>query len=136
MIWSGFERRSALVPVDPGGWNKGASMVHRHDLPLAEPRWHPRHISAAEVLRLARGEPVPGVSEQDPRVLSIRRCRLTNVARMTLSEALRHGYLYVQLTLYDPDVAHNLRTLQGWWCAAAGHPEIVLSTTQGSKAVR
>ncbi len=111
-------------------------MVSPADLPTAEPRWHPRRISAAEVLRLARGESVPGVNPQDPRVQSIRGCRLTNIARMALSEALRHGYLYVQLTLYEPQVAHNLTTLWGWWCAAAGHPEIVMSTTRGSDGVR
>jgi hypothetical protein len=88
------------------------------------------------VLRLSRGEDVPGVSTADPRIESIRHCRLTNVARMALSEALRSGYLSVQHTLYDSDVAHNLTTLWGWWCAAAGHPEIVISTTRGSDAVR
>jgi hypothetical protein len=111
-------------------------MVSPIDLPTAEPRWHTRRITAAEVLRISRGEPVPGVNTQDPRVQSIRRCRLTNVARMALSEALRCGYLYVQLTLYEPQVAHNLRTLWGWWCAAAGHPEIVLSRTRGSDGAR
>jgi hypothetical protein len=115
---------------------EGASMVSPADLPLAEPRWYARRITAPEVLRLSRGEPVPGVSEQDPRVQSIRGCRLTNIARMALSDALRCGYLYIQLTLYEPQIAHNLRTLWGWWCAAAGHPEIVLSTAQSSDAVR
>jgi hypothetical protein len=111
-------------------------MVHLHELPLAEPRWHRRRITAAEVLQLWRGEAVPGVSDADLRVQSIRRCRLTNIARMALSDALRCGYLYVQLTLYDPNVAHNLRTLWGWWCAAAGHPEIVMSTTRGTDGAR
>jgi hypothetical protein len=111
-------------------------MVSPADLPTAEPRWHPRRVTAAEVLRLARGEPLPGVNTQDPRVQSIRRCRLTNVARMALSEALRQGYLYVQLTLYEPEVEHNLGTLWGWWCAAADHPEIVLGTTRASDGVR
>jgi hypothetical protein len=90
-------------------------MVSPNDLPRAEPRWHSRRITAAEVLRLARGEPVPGVSEQDPRVQNIRRCRLTNIARMALCDALRCGYLYVCLTLYEPEVAHNLRSLWGRW---------------------
>jgi hypothetical protein len=112
------------------------SLVSPADLPTAEPRWHPRRISAAEVLRLARGESVPGVNTHDPRVQSIRRCRLTNIARMALSDALRHVYLYVQLTLYEPQVAHNLTTLWGWWCAAAGHPEIVMITARDSDAVR
>jgi hypothetical protein len=111
-------------------------MVSPADLPTAEPRWHTRRITAAEVLRLARGEPVPGVNTHDPRVQSIRGCRLTNIARMALSEALRCGYLYVQLTLYEPQVAHNLRSLWGWWCGAAGHPEVVLSRTRGSDGVR
>ncbi len=111
-------------------------MVSQTDLPPVEPCWHTRRITAAEVLKLWRGERVPGVSEADPRVQSIRRCRLTNVARMALSEARRHGYLSVQVTLHDPDVAHNLTTLWGWWCAAAGHPEIVLRTARGTDAVR
>jgi hypothetical protein len=55
---------------------------------------------------------------------------------MAIAEALRAGYLYVNLRLYHDGAAQRLETMWGWWCAAAGHPEIVISTTRGSDAVR
>jgi hypothetical protein len=56
--------------------------------------------------------------------------------RLGDAEALRAGYLYVNLELYHDGAAQRLETLWGWWYAAAGHPEIVLRTARGTDAVR
>jgi hypothetical protein len=110
-------------------------MVVPTDLPTAEPRWSARRITAAEVLKLWRGEAVPGVSDADPRVQSIRACRLDNHGRLAIAGALRAGYLYVNRTMYHDGVDTRLETRWGWWCAAAGHPEITLSTVRNTDAV-
>jgi len=111
-------------------------MVHRKDLPHIEPTELRRRISAKEVLALSRGGRVPGVAEADPRVRAIRGLRLDNPARMDLAEALRAGYLFVNVRVPEAAIAAHLEQLWGWWCAAAGHPEIVLGTDRVSDAAR
>jgi hypothetical protein len=111
-------------------------MVSPTDLPTVEPRWSARRISAAEVVRLWQGEPVPGLEPADPRVQSIRHCTLSTVGRTAFADARRTGYLFVGLYSHEPDTASRLETLWGWWCAAAGHPEITLATARHTDAVR
>ena len=111
-------------------------MVVPADLPAVEPRWNPRRITAAEVLQLSRWEDVPGINPDDPRVQGIRRCTLDNIARLALSDALRRGYLYLNHRSYHADDDQHLATLWGWWCAAAGHPEIVMERGESGDAVR
>jgi len=115
---------------------RGVLMVLPGDVPTAEPRWDARRITAAEVLQLSRWEEVPGINPDDPRVQGIRRCTLDNIARLALAEALRTGYLYVNRRNYHVDDDQHLATLWGWWCAAAGHPQIVIERGEARDAVR
>jgi hypothetical protein len=111
-------------------------MVSLTDLPTVEPRWHTRRITAAEVVRRSQREDVPGINLHDPRVQAIRSCTLSTLGRLAFADARRQGYLYVNLPSHEAGYRHNLETLWGWWCAAAGHPEIVLATVPVSDAVR
>lgn len=105
-------------------------------VPLVEPRWSARRLSAAEVLALARGEDAPGIDRGDPRVRSIRRCTIENIARSALSEARRTGYLSVRHYRCDPETNDGLTMLCYWWCAAAGPPSIVMEIMPATDAVR
>jgi hypothetical protein len=111
-------------------------MVYPQELPTVAPRWSTRRISAAEVVRLWQREDVPGLTPHDPRVQSIRHCTLSTSGRLAFADARRTGYLYVNLPSHEAAYRHNLETLWAWWCAASGHPEIVLSTARDSDAVR
>jgi hypothetical protein len=109
------------------------AMTWVHDLPSVSPQWSPRQLSASEVVRLVQGDDVPGV---DPDHVVVRRLRrgLPNMqARLAFSEARRQGYLFVNSSFYpEQGMAERLRDVWMWWCAAAGHPQIVLSTTGGN----
>lgn len=112
--------------------------MHPHDLLSVAPQWHTRRLTAAEVIRLWQGDPVPGVNPRDPRVRAIRRCIVGNIGRTAFAVARHSGYLYLNRAQHhdddgDPD---RLRALWGWWCAGAGHPEVVLERGRGSDAVR
>lgn len=108
-----------------------------HEIPYVRPEWSPRQLSALEVVRLVQGDPVPGVNEQDPVVQLLRRGLPGNVARVAFTDARRQGYLFVNYMHYnDTRVLSQLRDVWGWWCAAAGHPEVTLSTVPGTDGAR
>jgi hypothetical protein len=111
-------------------------MVSPQDLPTVEPRWAARRISAAEVVCLWQREDVPGLDPADPRVQAIRHCTLSTIGRQSFADARRTGYLFVGLPSHEQEASTRLETLWGWWCAAAGHPEITLSTARHTDAVR
>ena len=106
------------------------------DLPTINPRWAARRITAAEVVRLSHWEEVPGIDLDDPRVQSIRRCSLDNLGRLALAEARRTGYLYVRHDPHALERNHSVTKLWDWWCAAAGHPQIVMALGRTSDAAR
>jgi hypothetical protein len=105
---------SAEAPGRPLAWGEsgqvveGATMVSPSDLPTVEPHWHTRRITAAEVVRLSQREHVPGLDPADPRVQSIRRCRLNVLGHSALADALREGYLFINGGLHQPDTIHRL----------------------------
>lgn len=65
------------------------------DLPVVMPRWATRRLSAGEVVQLWPADPVPGLNPDDPRVQSIQRCTVGNMARSVFADARRLGYLFV-----------------------------------------
>jgi hypothetical protein len=92
-------------------------------------------VTASEVLRLARGESVPDVNHHDPQVRKIRDCRVSLIGHEAVATALKQGYLFFNLRLYDAGAAGDVTALWRIWCAAAGHPEIVMRTSAGTDAV-
>lgn len=99
--------------------------MDRSNLPLIAPQYEPRYISAKDVLTLLGHGHVPGVNEADPRVQEIRSCVLGNVGRISLTEALKAGYVFDRG--YElQDAREALLIAWKWWCTAAGHPHIVL----------
>lgn len=106
------------------------------DLPLIEPQWVKRRITAAEVIKINRGEIVPGLNHNDPRVQNIQHCILNNPGRLAFGEALRQGYLFLNRPIYPDGIDTKLNSLWDWWCTAAEHPRIVMSTLALSDGVR
>lgn len=112
-------------------------MVWSHDLPHITPEWSPRRMSAREVVQLVQGDDVPGVDPNHVVVQRLRRGLPGNYARMAFAEARRQGYLFVNHVQYESGwIASQLQDVWGWWCSAAGHPKIILSTVPGSDAAR
>jgi hypothetical protein len=104
---------------------------------LLEPRWARRRITAAEAVRLVQGDDVPGINSDAPGVECLRQGLHGSLARVAFSEARRLGYLFVNEVLYrDAGEAAQLRAVWGWWCAAAGHPELVLRPVAGGNGAR
>jgi hypothetical protein len=107
------------------------------EVPMVRPEWSPRQMSAREVVLLVQGDSVPGVDEADPVVRQLRRGLMSGHARLAFTDARRNGYLFVNHAAYaHPEVVDQLRTIWGWWCAAAGHPEIELATVPSSNGAR
>jgi hypothetical protein len=112
-------------------------MSSHRDVPLIRPDWSPRRLSAAEVVRLVQGDAVPGVDDASPVIQLLRRGLPGNLARGAFAQARRQGYLFVNQTHYaDTRIPTQLRDVWGWWCAAAGHPEVTLSTVPSLDAAR
>jgi hypothetical protein len=112
-------------------------MFPNHDLPLVSPQWSPRQLSAAEVVRLVQGDDVPGVDPASPIIQRLREGLPDNYARMAFAEARRQGYLFVNQRQYDRAwIASQLGEVWRWWCSAAWHPQIILSTVPGSDFAR
>lgn len=112
-------------------------MIRTHDLPTVSPQWSPRRLSAREVVQLVQGDDVPGVDPTHFVVHLLRRGLPGNYARMAFAEARRQGYLFVNQGHYEgPRVVSQLQEIWSWWCSAAGHPEIVLSTVPASNYAR
>ena len=112
-------------------------MASSRELPRIRPEWSSRQLSASEVVRLVQGDPVPGVDEADPVIRRLRKGLPGNLARTAFAEARRQGFLFVNHAHYDDvRVPSRLRDIWGWWCAAAGHPEITLSTVPGRDTAR
>jgi len=84
-------------------------------------------LSAAEVVRLVQGDPVPGVDADNMVIRRLREGLPGEIAQMAFAAARRQGYLFVNHGLYhDARDASQLRLVWGRWCVAAGHPEVVL----------
>jgi hypothetical protein len=99
------------------------------------PTWQRPPVTASEVLRLARGEAVPGVNHHDLQVQRVQECRVSPIGHEAVASALKQGYLFVNVRIYESEDAANLTALWATWCAAAGHPEIVMRTSAGTDAV-
>jgi hypothetical protein len=101
--------------------------MERSSLPLIAPQYEARYISAGDVLALLGYGEVPGVNYQDSRVQEIRSCVLGNLGRVGLTTALNAGYVHDRGSALQ-DGREPLLTAWRWWCTAAGHPHIVLSS--------
>lgn len=100
--------------------------VDRSNLPLIAPQYEARYISAKDVLAILGNGHVSGVNYEDPRIQEIRSCVLGTVGRVSLTEALKAGFV-IDRPMELHDARDALTTAWRWWCTAAGHPMIVVS---------
>ena len=82
-----------------------------------------RPLAPADVLRAARGEPVPGLPPDLARALG--RCRPGPLGWRDLDEARARGWLLLVPAPHRADLG-DVATVWGWWCAAARQPEAVV----------
>lgn len=103
------------------------SAMKRSDLPLIAPQYEPRYISAKDVLDLLGHGEVPGVNYDDPRIKEIRSCVLGVTGKTELQLALKAGYMHDRGSSMQ-EARDSVLTAWRWWCTAAGHPHIVMSS--------
>lgn len=101
--------------------------MDRTNVPLIAPQYEPHYISAKDVLNLLGHGKVRGVNYDDPRIQEIRACTLGVQGQTELTAVLRVGYLHDRSSTMQ-DFRSDLLTAWRWWCTAAGHPYIVLSS--------
>lgn len=101
--------------------------MDRGSLPLIAPQYEPRYISAKDVLALLGHGKVAGVNYDDPRIREIRSCTLGVMGKTDLQTALKAGYMHDRGSSMH-DARDSVLTAWKWWCTAAGHPYIVLSS--------
>ena len=82
-----------------------------------------RPLAPHDVLRAARGQPVPGLPPDLARALG--RCRLPNLGWLDFDRARRSGWLLLAPAPHRPDLP-ALANLWGWWRLAARRPEAVV----------
>ena len=97
--------------------------MDRSELPLIAPAYEARYISAKDVLDLLGHGHVAGVNYDDPRIKEIRSIVLGVIGKVSLTEALKAGYV-VDRPGELHDNRDSLLNAWRWWCIAAGHPNI------------
>lgn len=103
------------------------SMVRAPELPPVEPQWYPRQMTAKEVVEIASGREVPGVNLDHPVVEGIRLAGMGILTRDYFRDARVRGYLWLVSQRSDTGWHGPTEHIWGWWCAAAKHPEIVVT---------
>ncbi len=102
-------------------------MVRASELPPVEPQWYPRQMTAKEVVEIASGREVPGINLDHPVVEGIRLAGMGILTRDYFRDARVRGYLWLVSQRSDTGWHGPTEHIWGWWCAAAKHPEIVVT---------